>query len=202
MYLARFCVICFFCFTAISLFAQSDSTASIAQDTIQKPPFTVTSLWSHDPHSVRLAALYSAVLPGLGQAYNEKYWKIPIVYGALGTSGYFIYYWYDFYDELRDAYIARTDTDPLTIDEQYAYIPADEILLQYVETSKRYLDLMVVVTFAVYSLNIIDAIVDAHLYHFDVSDDISMQFGPAILPANIFQQPTGAMGLQIKLGFK
>ncbi len=164
-------------------------------------PFT--NFWSHDPHSVKRAALYSAILPGLGQAYNGKYWKIPIVYAAIGTSGYFIYYWYDFYDELRAAYLARTDADPETIDALYAYIPSDEILLQYVEQSKQYLDLMVVVTAGVYALNIIDAIVDAHLYAFDISDDLSMQVSPTYLPVRGFQMPqTGSVGLQLKFSLK
>lgn len=183
------------------VFAEADSAAVEVGDTTSGN--FIHNLWSHDPHSVGRAALYSAVLPGLGQAYNGKYWKIPIVYGALGTSGYFIYYWYDFFDELRTAYIARTDEDPLTIDNQYDYIPSDETLLQYVTASKRYLDVMVIVTFAVYSLNIVDAIVDAHLYDFNVSDDLSMQISPAFMPRVAYGTAfSGTAGLQIQLRFK
>lgn len=169
--------------------------------TLRIKPFS--NFWTHDPHSVRRAALYSAILPGLGQAYNGKYWKIPIVYAAIGTSGYFIYYWYDYYDELRAAYLARTDANPATIDELYAFIPSDDILLQYVEQSKQYLDLMVVITAGVYALNIIDAIVDAHLYAFDISDDLSMQVSPAYLPAHGMQSMgSGGVGLQLKFSLK
>ncbi|MBK9507903.1 MAG: hypothetical protein IPO03_21370 [Bacteroidetes bacterium] len=67
-------------------------TTAVGSDSLQTPFYK--NLWSHNPHSVGRAALYSAIIPGLGQAYNGKYWKIPIVYGAIGTAGYFIYYWY------------------------------------------------------------------------------------------------------------
>ena len=164
-------------------------------------PFT--NFWSHDPHSVKRAALYSAILPGLGQAYNGKYWKIPIVYAAIGTSGYFIYYWYDFYDELRTAYLARTDSDPETIDALYAYIPSDEILLQYVDNTKRYSDLLVVVTSVVYILNIVDAVVDAHLYDFNVSDDLSLHIQPYMLPKGyLTQNDFNTFGVNLKLSLK
>ena len=82
----------------VDTIAQPDSTSFLEWgDTtvVQEPDSAQTRFtpfahfWSHDPHSVRRAALYSAVLPGLGQAYNGKYWKIPIVYAAIGTSGYF-----------------------------------------------------------------------------------------------------------------
>lgn len=186
---------------SVSVVTVADSTA-VADTASAHAPF-YKGLWSHDPHSVKRAALFSAVVPGLGQAYNGKYWKVPIVYAALGTSGYFIYYWYDFYDELRTAYIARTDTDPFTIDDTYAYIPSDEILLQYVTSSKRYLDVMVVVTFAVYALNIIDAVVDAHLYDFNISDDLTLQWQPSYFPAHTFaMQNTGTLGVNLKISLR
>lgn len=143
------------------------------------------NLWTHDPHSVGQAALFSAIIPGLGQAYNGKYWKIPIVYGAIGTAGYFIYYWYSFYDELRTAYIYRTDDDPLTVDLQYAYLTSDDYLLQKVSQAKQYTDLMVVLTAAAYILNIVDAVVDAHLYDFNVNDDLSMRLQPFLTTPQI-----------------
>ncbi|HMZ90012.1 MAG TPA: DUF5683 domain-containing protein [Chitinophagales bacterium] len=196
-------------FAASQMHAQQDSImtqdmvdTTLAQTDSLHTPF-YKNLWSHDPHSVGRAALYSAVIPGLGQAYNGKYWKIPIVYGALGTSGYFIYYWYDFFDELRTAYIYRTDEDPLTIDTQYDYIPSDELLLQYVSQSKRYLDVMVIVTAAIYTLNIIDAVVDAHLYDFNVSDDLSMQVQPHyFFGYNQINPLQGTVGISLQLSLK
>lgn len=184
-------------------FMDADSTGSETADSLEIHIPFYQNLWTHDPHGVGRAALYSAVIPGLGQAYNGKYWKIPIVYGALGTSGYFIYYWYDFFDELRSAYIYRTDNDSLTIDTQYDYIPSDELLLQYVSQSKRYLDVMVIVTAAIYTLNIVDAVVDAHLYDFDVSDDLSLHVRPQYIPSYTYNaNGIGTMGVSLKLSFK
>ncbi|MBK7443854.1 MAG: DUF5683 domain-containing protein [Chitinophagales bacterium] len=202
-------------FFASALFAQTDTITTFETDTIStavidtaltadslKTPF-YKNLWSHDPHSVGRAALYSAIIPGLGQAYNGKYWKIPIVYGAIGTAGYFIYYWYDFYDELKTAYIYRTDEDPLTIDYLYDYIATDEYLLQKVSQAKQYTDLMVVLTAAAYLLNIVDAVVDAHLYDFNVSDDLSLNLQPYFPVSSLrlnSMQP--AYGVTLKLYLK
>ncbi len=202
-------------FFASALFAQTDTITTFQTDTIStavidttltgdslKTPF-YKNLWSHDPHSVGRAALYSAIIPGLGQAYNGKYWKIPIVYGAIGTAGYFIYYWYDFYDELKTAYIYRTDEDPLTIDYLYDYIATDEYLLQKVSQAKQYTDLMVVLTAAAYLLNIVDAVVDAHLYDFNVSDDLSLNLQPYFPVSSMrlnSMQP--AYGVTLKLFLK
>lgn len=202
-------------FFASALFAQTDTITTFQTDTIStavidtalttdslKTPF-YKNLWSHDPHSVGRAALYSAIIPGLGQAYNGKYWKIPIVYGAIGTAGYFIYYWYDFYDELKTAYIYRTDEDQLTIDYLYDYIATDEYLLQKVSQAKQYTDLMVVLTAAAYLLNIVDAVVDAHLYDFNVSDDLSLNLQPYFPVSSMrlnSMQP--AYGVTLKLFLK
>ncbi|MBK8343545.1 MAG: hypothetical protein IPL12_09695 [Bacteroidetes bacterium] len=202
-------------FFASALFAQTDTITTFETDTIStavidtaltadslKTPF-YKNLWSHDPHSVGRAALYSAIIPGLGQAYNGKYWKIPIVYGAIVTAGYFIYYWYDFYDELKTAYIYRTDEDPLTIDYLYDYIATDEYLLQKVSQAKQYTDLMVVLTAAAYLLNIVDAVVDAHLYDFNVSDDLSLNLQPYFPVSSLrlnSMQP--AYGVTLKLYLK
>ncbi len=193
----------FMVFTGTS-FAQVDSvTAGAAKSSVKdisdttKTPF-FSDMWSHDPHSPTRAAIYSAVIPGLGQAYNGKYWKIPIVYAGIGTSGYFIYYWNSFYKDLRDAYIIRTDGDSLTIDTQYDYIVSDETLLQYVDATKRYNDLLWIVTGAVYILNIVDAVVDAHLYDFDVSDDLTMHLEPYFIPKmHVGNLSTRSVGLNL-----
>ncbi len=173
----------------------------IIADTIKSPFYK--NLWSHEPHSVGKAALYSAVVPGLGQAYNGKYWKIPIVYAGIGTSAYFVYYWNSFYKELRQEYIFRTDGDSTTNATIYNYITSDEILLQYVDNTKRYSDLLVVVTSVVYILNIVDAVVDAHLYDFNVSDDLSLHVQPYILPKGyLTQNDFNTFGLNLKLSLK
>ncbi|MFI5171825.1 MAG: DUF5683 domain-containing protein [Chitinophagales bacterium] len=198
-------------------FAQVDTIITIpdADTTIaftevidtNKTPFP-QNLWSHDPHSVGRAALYSAVIPGLGQAYNGKYWKIPIVYAALGTGGYFIYANSIIYKDLKNTYILRTDADSTTNDdyinvygsEQYVGDITDDYLLTYVDTWKRYSDLAVIITSFLYILNIVDAVVDAHLYDFNVSDDLSLHIRPYFLPKN-YSTPGSYNSFGINLNF-
>ena len=181
-----------------SAYAQSDSTAT---DSV-KHKAAIAQFWNAEPHSPGRAALYSAIIPGLGQAYNRKYWKIPIVYAGLGTSVYFIYYWNGFYTDLKNAYLWRTDDDSLTVDTQYSYITSNDILLQYVDLTRKYTDLMFVVTGAVYLLNIIDAIVDGHLYDFNVNDDLSMHLEPYFRFPSPLTGTAQTFGISLKCNLK
>ena len=129
------------------------------------------------------AAFYSAILPGLGQVYNKKYWKVPIVYAALGTSIYFYIDYNNQYNSFRDAYKRRLAG--YTDDEYYAdrngirnedgtpYIK-DSSLLDAQERLQRERDLSLLITIGLYALNIVDANVDAHLNQFNINDDLSL----------------------------
>jgi len=145
-------------------------------------------------HSPRKAALYSAVLPGLGQVYNRKWWKIPIVYGGFATLGYFIKWNNDEYKTAKTAYKDLTDSDPETVSylklKQISYYkldsPADVAnlekgLTQSQDYYRRNRDLLVILTFAFYGLNIIDASVDGHFFNFDISDDLTMKVKPTFV---------------------
>jgi len=152
-------------------------------------------------HSPLKAGWYAALMPGLGQIYNKKYWKLPIVYAALGagiaaitinTKNYYTY---------SDAYRLRTDGDPLSIDpfdSGLNYI-SDGNLLIYAKTFKDYRDISYLITGAVYALSIIDALVDAHLYHFDISDDLSLQAMPLFYQHNTNEHLF--MGMHLSLIF-
>ena len=136
-----------------------------------------------EEHYPAKAAFYSALLPGLGQAYNRKYWKIPIVYAALGTAIYFVIDNSTTYTDLEIAYRTRTDDQPGSTETEYTkQIP--EALTEELKTLRndfrQYRDYAYIGTAAVYILNIIDAIVDAHLYNFNVDDDMSYKFYPGI----------------------
>lgn len=191
---------------------QIDSTlieTAIQADTVENKLFG--NFWSHDPHSPKQAAIFSAIIPGLGQAYNEKYWKIPIVYAALGTAGFFIYTNSRTYNDLKNTYLLRVDGDSTTNDEyiyvlggsQYTGYIADDLLLTYVDEWKKYTDINVIITTFIYLLNIVDAVVDAHLYNFDVSDDITLQFTPYYAPRyNLYNQPDKSFGINLKFSFK
>lgn len=147
------------------------------------------------PHNPTWAAFYSAVIPGLGQLYNQKYWKIPIVYGGLITSIYFIDFNSDLYHTYQDAYIARVDEDSTTIDNFPFY--SDANIKELRDYYRRNLELSYIATGVVYLLNIVDATVDAHLFEFDVSDDLGMMIEPA--PVTV---PGGSYpGLRLRIRF-
>lgn len=132
-------------------------------------------------HSVRKATLMSTALPGLGQAYNRKYWKIPVVYAGLATCGYFIRDNAQNHRFYRDNLIAELDNNPATINTSGESV---NNLRQLVDDYRRWLDLSVISLAVVYALNIIDAHVDAHLFDFDVSDDLTFQIHPTAVPTD------------------
>ncbi len=137
-------------------------------------------------HSPSKAAWRAAAVPGWGQIYNRKYWKLPLVYGGLGALGYWVYFNADQHRFYRQAFIAKTDDDPATIDPVPQLSEAG--VLQTKEFYRRQLDASALITVAFYGLQIVDAVVDAHLFEFDVSDDLSLQWSPWMGGAN-FRSP-------------
>ena len=134
----------------------------------------------------------SAVLPGLGQAYNHKYWKIPVIYAGAGLSYYAFSVNQNLYLKYRKAYSYRTDEDATTIDEYNGKYSEDQLkyLKDYYHRNR---DLGLIWMSFFYIGNVIDALVDAHLYKFDVSDNLSFRFLP---------QPVGlASTIKITGGF-
>ena len=122
--------------------------------------------------SPKKAAIYSAVIPGAGQIYTKKYWKVPIIYGGLVTSAYFINDNNNQYNEYRDAALLSYETG----EDQLGYTYSELITLK--DHYKRNREISYFSFVGVYILNIIDASVNAHLFHFDVSDDISLNIRP------------------------
>jgi hypothetical protein len=154
---------------------QLDTTKKTASDTTKKIA---------EEHSPRKATIRSAIIPGWGQAYNKKYWKIPIVYGALGTAaGFFIYNRKEYIDA-RDAYRNKLDNDA-TNDHliKPKFQPIDpEAVRQYRIAVRQYVDYSVLIFAVLWGLNVVDATVDGHLKSFEVSDDLSMRINPAVNP--------------------
>lgn len=145
-------------------------------------------------HSPQKASIYSAVLPGLGQAYNRKYWKIPIIYGTFTALGYYINWNNKIYIESRTAYMDLTDDDPET--DSYLDLPFIEYydltsnsgianlkknLTRRQDYFHRNRDLLVILTAAFWGLNVIDASVDAHFFNFDISDDLTINWQPSMM---------------------
>jgi hypothetical protein len=128
-------------------------------------------------HSPRKATIYSAIIPGAGQIYNRKYWKLPIVYGGLGACIYFIDRNTKKFNIYKQGLIADKDGDPATINTTgYSAFQLDELQ----DTYRNWKDLSWIVCAGVYVLQILDANVDAHLRYFDVSKDLSLFILPSI----------------------
>lgn len=166
------CILAFLC-AAIST-AQNDSIPVATNDVILIANDTIQTIT--DPNKPARAAFYSAVLPGLGQVYNRKYWKLPIVYGALGGGVYVYLQNADTYNRLRTAYkirIAGGTNDEFSTADGTPFISTLG-LERAQKVSQRNKELSILVTAAFYVLQIIDANVDGHLSQFNVDRNLSV----------------------------
>ncbi len=147
-------------------------------------------------HSPKKAALLSLV-PGVGQIYNKKYWKLPIIYIGYGALAYSFQFNQSEYVKFRNALRNNLNGVP----DQYTNDPryTAERLEVYYKHYHRLRDLTVIGGLALYVLNIVDAAVDAHMYTFNVSDDLSMSIHPTLInTAAGYNHYTGGLGLNIK----
>ncbi len=146
-----------------------------------------------DPLTPAKAAFYSAILPGLGQAYNKKYWKIPLVYGAIGTSLYFYSDNNKKYNQYRDAYKRRLEG---YTNDQFYYLDKSRLIAGQ-KFYQRNRDLSALMAVAFYVLNIVDANVDAALMQFNVNEGLSIK--PNLNLNDITLKPN--MGLTFNYNF-
>ena len=161
------------------------------------------------PHSPKKAGIMSACLPGLGQIYNGKWWKTPIVYAGLGGIGYLAYNNYSNYHLYLTAYEISTGDLPegVTPPEQAILLSESYMSSQlqtYKESYRRDFELSCILLAAWYGLNIVDAIVDGHLYTYDISDDLSLHVDPMtpVTPApDTFHPTLPPAGLTLSLKF-
>ncbi len=201
----------FFC---INVTGQYSDTINVQKDTVDFNNINRNIIIpkKHSPHK---ASLYSAILPGLGQAYNKKYWKIPIVYALLAGSIYILDFNSTHYKNYKRAYRDYLNQDPgNTYYMKYAkrigltkeQVTGNGTYATYFKRAlenkrayyKKYRDLSYVGIGLVYVLNIIDATVDAHFKTFDVSDDLTMRIDPILKTDNI----TGnTLGLNFRFTF-
>jgi len=172
---------------------QNDSlNLEIKKDSIQNKRALKKAIYS----SARKATIMSACLPGLGQIYNRKYWKAPVIYVVLGGLGY-----WGVTNQIKYKYYSNNlkyanDNDPNTVNE--TLYNNDQLVVQK-RYYRKYRDYAIIAGALVYVINIIDANVDAHLKTFDVSDDLSLQFKPY---SNIDYNNKLQAGLTLKLKFK
>ncbi|SHJ41377.1 hypothetical protein SAMN04487911_12042 [Arenibacter nanhaiticus] len=205
----------FFCFFVVLGTAQDDKNKSQPSDSIKtslkKEGITIIDTLAIkkrgiNPLAPSKAAFYSAVFPGLGQIYNKRYWKTPIVFAAIGTGVYAYMYNDDLYDRFRSAFKRRQAG--FTDDEFYdlgspnppgsAPDFSDKALEDAQERYQNDRDLWLLATIGIYVLNIVDANVDAHLKQFNVDDNLSMDFRPYLDINKITANPVYGLALTIK----
>lgn len=159
----------------------------------------------NNPVSPQRATLYSALLPGLGQAYNGEYWKIPIIYGGLGFCVYWIDQCDSQYQRYRTAYNKKYATEAGTGTEldEFGGRYSSTTLKNARDMARRNRDLTILITGLVYILNIIDANVFAHLSYFEMNDDLSLQCEPILFDETSFASGniTPSVGIKLKLKF-
>jgi hypothetical protein len=176
------------------------STEVQAQDAATKRNRYDSALAAHSP---KKAALRSAILPGLGQIYNKKYWKLPIVYGGLGICGSVFFYNLNNYQDTRFAYrvkynmrVNRTDSALFALIKPNLKPLPEENLRYYRNQFRRDVDYSVLFFILLWGLNVVDAAVDAHLKSFDVSPELSLRIKPGY--SDIAR--TNGISLQLQIG--
>lgn len=185
-----FSLVCFLLLlTSVNSFAQEKEvpvipvkdTTPVAKKTIKVNRYDSATL----AHSPKKAAIRSAIFPGLGQIYNKKYWKLPIVYGALGTCAGVFFYNLGSYRDTKFAYkvkynmrVNRTDSALFPKIKSNLVPLSEESLRFYRNQYRRDIDYSALFFLILWGINVIDASVDAHLKSFDVSPDLSFRFKP------------------------
>jgi len=146
------------------------------------------------PKNPKKATILSAILPGAGQVYNGKAWKVPILYGGIITDAYFIGFNNRRYQSFRDALEAFDEGEP----NDFPNLNRDG-LVRNVNFWRRNRDICILLMGAIYALNIIDANVDAHLSGFEITDDLAMKVEPQF---ERFSANVNTYGVSVKLNFR
>jgi hypothetical protein len=154
------------------------ASTTIAQESVVKIP--------------KHAGLYSAILPGAGQVYTKKYWKVPVIYAGLITSAYYIKENHTLYDMYKQTYINRLDGDRT---DKFSTTYTDADLRTLTEHYRRNTEVSALLFTLTYVLNIVDASVSAHLFDYDVHEDISIHLQPIYM----VKENASGLSLSIKL---
>jgi hypothetical protein len=174
----------------------TNSLNKVAEPVVDKKVDSVLKV-----HSPRKAIIRSAIIPGWGQVYNKKYWKLPLIYGALGATAYVFADNLQVYRDSRFAYKAKTlaadgDSSLLPDVKPEYLVYSTESLRANRDQFRKYIDYSVLFFVFFWGLNVVDAAVDAHLKSFDVSSDLSLRIKPG------YSEMAGTKGISIILAFK
>jgi hypothetical protein len=200
----RFFYLLIFLFSLTIAYSQDQPVQKpVAEKDSEKSKKTEPDTSAKKVHSPKIAATRSAIFPGLGQIYNKKYWKLPIVYAGVGITGYVFFDNIKTYKEYKFAYAARINAQPPTKDSTgynqlkdiYKTLSPNTIRAARDEF-RKYVDYSVLVFLLLWGLNVVDASVDAHLKSFDVSPDLSLRIKPGYSEL----AKTNGVSLVLKIG--
>lgn len=181
--------------------APTDSSKVAKIDTLAPAPIDIKKERKPRAHSPRRAVMWALIVPGGGQIYNRRYWKLPIVYAGLGGLGFWYVRSRIEYRCYRNAYISAADSDPNTNDicerDPFASARTLQLQSQLYRTQSEYALLGFL---AFYALCATDAFVDAHLMSFDVGDDLSLHLRPSPTSLGLYLQPS-AQNKEIRVVF-
>jgi hypothetical protein len=166
----------------------ADSSVAFATDSVVRSDTTAVKGKKHSPLK---AVWLSAVCPGLGQAYNKKYWKIPIIYAGFGGLGYALYYTSYNFNQARAAYRQVVRGQAVSYN---GYTNSADIKY-FRDTYRNYLNISALVTVLWYGLNLIDAAVDGHLFNYNMDDKLSFHFDPSFHIQNELGLHQASLGL-------
>lgn len=171
--------ICLFAMATVPALCQDSLT--ITRDTIFLEPQDTMMIKSYAKrYNPRKALLYAAVLPGLGQVYNKKYWKLPLVYGGFYAIGRGINWYNDYYVRYKTHLFYNIENQLGNTDRNPTVPFTTEQLRRIVDKARRERDLMVILMGGMYLLQIVDAHVDAHLKEFDLNPNLKVSIEPTI----------------------
>ena len=183
------------------------SSVVVINDTAALPLVIDSKIFKPSPTK---AVIYATIFPGLGQVYNRKYWKLPIVYGGFIGFSYAISWNGRYYTDYSNGYKDIMDDDPAT-DSWKNFLPygmdpesVDQAWLKDVMKRRKdyyryYRDLSIIGTVAMYALSILDAYVDAQLFDFDISSDLSLRVEPALIKKTDYL--ANSIGFQCSISF-
>ncbi|MBD77656.1 MAG: hypothetical protein CL840_01790 [Crocinitomicaceae bacterium] len=191
-----------------AVYSQTDSARVVTEEDVvadQVVAGTVADSSVMKKHSPKKAALFSAIIPGGGQVYNKKYWKVPVIYAVGFGMAYLVSYNYGQYQLYRESLETRVNQENMDSSgtDHFPTISKEGLRTESQRFQKNY-ELAIVGVALVYILQIVDASVDAHFKTFDVSDDLSMSVRPSIM-GNPYQMAQGiapTVGFKLNLRFK
>ena len=165
----------------VSFFFIATLSAQVADSAAAKNTTVDTVKKQAKIFNPRTATIHSAILPGWGQINNKKYWKVPLVWGALGVTGGIYLYNVKYYKDLKQAYIYRINGQDSLVNPDFRNLSTESIR-SYRNSFRQNVDYSVLFFLLFWGLNVVDATVDAHLKAFNVDDNLSLQIKAGYSP--------------------